>query len=46
MYGFKNEVIDKYAYDKIYSCFIEFFKTLPLGHILNKKNLGCSSRII
>ena len=39
MYGFKNEVIDKYAYDKIYSCFIELFKTLPLGHILNKKIL-------
>ena len=40
MYGFKNEVIDKYGKDeKMYDCFTEFFKSLPLGHILNKEVL-------
>ena len=40
MYGFKNEVIDKYGKDdRIYECFTELFKTLPLGHILNKQVL-------
>ena len=40
MYGFKNEVIDKYGRDeKMYDCFTEFFKSLPLGHILNKQVL-------
>ena len=38
MYGFKNEVIDKYGKDeRMYECFTEFFKSLPLGHILNKQ---------
>ena len=40
MYGFKNEVKDKYDKDdRMYDCFNEFFKTLPLGHILNKQVL-------
>ena len=40
MYGFKNEVNDKYGKDeRIYICFTEFFKSLPLGHILNKQVL-------
>ena len=40
MYGFKNEVIDKYGKDeRMYECFTEFFKSLPLGHILNKQVL-------
>ena len=40
LYGFKNEVIDKYGKDdKMYECFSEFFKSLPLGHILNKQIL-------
>jgi len=40
MYGFKNEVIDKYGKDNnMYDCFTEFFKSLPLGHILNKEVL-------
>ena len=40
MYGFKNEVIDKYGKDdRMYECFLEFFKSLPLGHILNKQIL-------
>ena len=40
MYGFKNEVLDKYGKDeKIYDCFSEFFKSIPLGHILNKQIL-------
>ena len=30
MYGFKNEVIDKYGKDdRMYECFTEFFKSLP-----------------
>ena len=37
-YGFKNEVIDKYD-EKIFNCFSEFFKFLPLGHIINKEVL-------
>lgn len=40
MYGFKNEVNDKYGKDqKMYECFTDFFRTLPLGHILNKQVL-------
>ena len=40
MYGFKKEVIDKYGNDeKMYDCFTELFKSLPLGHILNKQVL-------
>ena len=40
MYGFKNEVNDKYGKDqKMYECFTDFFRSLPLGHILNKKVL-------
>ena len=40
MYGFKNEVNDKYGKDEnMYECFSEFFKSLPLGHILNKQVL-------
>ena len=40
MYGFKNEVVDKYGKDeRMYECFTEFFKSLPLGHILNKQVL-------
>ena len=38
-YGFKNEVIDKYKDEKIFDCFSEFYKFLPLGHILNKEVL-------
>jgi serine/threonine-protein phosphatase 5 len=39
-YGFREEVIDKYGRDgKIFDCFTEFFKSLPLGHILNKQVL-------
>ena len=37
-YGFQNEVIDKYD-EKIFNCFSEFFKFLPLGHIINKEVL-------
>ena len=37
-YGFQNEVIDKYDID-VFDCFSEFFKFLPLGHILNKQIL-------
>ena len=40
MYGFKSEVLDKYGkYEKIYDCFVDLFKSLPLGHILNKEVL-------
>ncbi len=40
MYGFKNEVTDKYGKDeRVYECFTEFFRSLPLGHILNKQVL-------
>ena len=40
LYGFKNEVTDKYGKDdKMYECFADFFKSLPLGHILNKQIL-------
>ena len=40
MYGFRNEVLDKYGKEsQVYDCFNEFFKTLPLGHILNKEIL-------
>ena len=38
-YGFKNEVIEKYRDYKIFDCFSEFYKFLPLGHILNKQIL-------
>ena len=38
MYGFEAEVADKYD-NELYECFVEFFNTLPLGHILNKKVL-------
>ena len=38
MYEFKNEVLDKYGkFEKIYDCFVDLFKSLPLGHILNKE---------
>ena len=36
-YGFKNEIIDKYKDKIIFDCFTEFYKFLPLGHILNKE---------
>ena len=40
MYGFKKEVSEKYGKDdKIYECFSELFRSLPLGHILNKQIL-------
>lgn len=35
LYGFKQEVIKKYS-ERVYDCFIEFFYSLPLGHVLNK----------
>ena len=38
MYGFKKEVEDKYN-TTTYECFTDWFKTLPLGHILNKEVL-------
>ena len=38
-YGFKYEIIEKYKDKTIYDCFCEFYKYLPLGHILNKKVL-------
>ena len=40
-YGFKFEIINKYEdEDKIiYDCISEFYKFLPLGHILNKEVL-------
>ena len=39
-YGFKNEILDKYDNDmNIIYCFSEFYKFLPLGHILNKEVL-------
>ena len=37
-YGFESETIDKYDID-VFDCFSEFFKFLPLGHVLNKKVL-------
>ena len=36
MYGFRVEAINKYDLD-VFNCFSEFFKFLPLGHVLNKK---------
>ena len=40
MYGFRKEVNEKYGKDdKMYDCFSELFKSLPLGHILNKQVL-------
>ena len=40
MYGFRKEVNEKYGKDdKMYECFSELFKSLPLGHILNKQVL-------
>ena len=38
-YGFRNEVLDKYKDEKIFDCFSEFYKFLPLGHILNNEIL-------
>ena len=39
-YGFKLEVLNKHNDDlRILDCFSEFFKFLPLGHILNKEIL-------
>ena len=38
-YGFKFEVLNKYDSLEIFDCFSEFFKFLPLGHILNKEIL-------
>ena len=37
-YGFRNEIIYKYD-EKIFNCFSEIFKFLPLGHILNEEVL-------
>ena len=40
MYGFKNEVNDKFGKTiQVYECFTELFRCLPLGHILNKQVL-------
>ena len=40
MYGFKTEVLDKYGkLEKIYDYFVDLFKSLSLGHILNKQVL-------
>ena len=40
IYGFKNEVNDKYGKnERIYGCFTDFFKYLPLDHVLNKQVL-------
>ena len=36
LYGFRIEAINKYDLD-VFNCFSEFFKFLPLGHILNNK---------
>ena len=33
-YGFNMEVLDKYDAD-VFGCFCEFYKFLPLGHVLN-----------
>ena len=38
-YGFKFEVLNKFDDIRILDCFNEFYKFLPLGHILNKKIL-------
>ena len=39
-YGFKNEIFDKYdSDDKVYNCFYEFYRFLPLGYILNEEIL-------
>ena len=37
-YGFESETIDKYDLE-VFECFSEFYKFLPLGHVLNKKVL-------
>ena len=34
-YGFKREIMSKYNDERIHDCFVEFFKFIPLGHILN-----------
>lgn len=39
MYGFQREVTDKFGDESVYEGFIEFFYSLPLGHILNKEVL-------
>ena len=36
LYGFRIEAINKYDLD-VFNCFSEFYKFLPLGHVLNKK---------
>ena len=38
-YGFKFEVLNKFDDIRILDCFNEFYKFLPLGHILNKEIL-------
>ena len=38
-YGFKFEVLNKYDSLEIFDCFCEFYKFLPLGHILNEEIL-------
>ena len=37
-YGFESEILSKYDID-VFECFSEFYKFLPLGHVLNKKVL-------
>ena len=38
-YGFRIEIMNKYEDERILDCFDEFYKFLPLAHVLNEKIL-------
>ena len=38
-YGFRNEILYKYEDEVIYDCIAEFYKYLPLGHVLSNEIL-------
>ena len=38
-YGFRIEIFNKYEDEIIYDCITEFYKFLPLGHVLSKEVL-------
>ena len=38
-YGFRIEIFNKYEDEVVYNCITEFYKFLPLGHVLSKEVL-------